>query len=221
AGFVGAAVSLKCWAAQRRGANCPPVSTFADAQSLLADVRAGLDGVGAQRPSAIIIGSLGRVGAGALDFCAAQEVTTTNWDLAETKRGAPYPEVLAHDIFLNCILAAPGCPVFVPATAGTATRQLCVIGDIACDPASEFSPIKVNRQTTTWHAPARRVHQNPPLDVVAIDNLPSLLPLESSLDFAAQLLPSLLALDDPGGGVWARAKTLFDRHIQTLSHSAP
>ncbi|MFV2002075.1 MAG: saccharopine dehydrogenase, partial [Paracoccaceae bacterium] len=34
AGFVGAAVSLKCWAAQKRGANCPPVSTFADAQSL-------------------------------------------------------------------------------------------------------------------------------------------------------------------------------------------
>ena len=55
-----------------------------------------------------------------------------------------------------------------------------MIGDIACDPDSDFSPIKVYDRTTDWDAPALRVHDDPPLDVTAIDNLPSLLPVESS-----------------------------------------
>jgi saccharopine dehydrogenase (NAD+, L-lysine-forming) len=57
------------------------------------------------------------------------------------------------------------------------------------------------------------VHDDPPLDVMAIDNLPSLLPRESSEDFAAQLLPHLLGLHALDSGVWARAKTTFDANI--------
>ena len=112
------------------------------------------------------------------------------------------------------ILARPGCPVFVPADApGMADRALRVIGDIACDPTSDFSPVKVYDRVTDWAAPALRVHDDPPLDVTAIDNLPSLLPVESSEDFAAQLLPHLLALDAPETGVWGRAAAEFARHI--------
>jgi saccharopine dehydrogenase (NAD+, L-lysine-forming) len=124
-------------------------------------------------------------------------------------------------VFLNCILARPGCPVFVPASARTAARKLRVIGDIACDPTSDFSPIKVYDRVTTWSEPALRVHADPPLDVTAIDNLPSLLPLESSADFAAQLLPSLLTLPDLDHGVWGRAKALFDSHTTDLPGSMP
>ena len=55
-----------------------------------------------------------------------------------------------------------------------------MIGDIACDPTSDFSPIKVYDRATDWDAPALRVARHPPLDVTAIDNLPSLLPVEIS-----------------------------------------
>jgi saccharopine dehydrogenase (NAD+, L-lysine-forming) len=51
-------------------------------------------------------------------------------------------------------------------------------------PDSDFSPIKVYDRTTTWDVPALRVHDQPILDVTAIDNLPSILPAESSEDFA-------------------------------------
>jgi saccharopine dehydrogenase (NAD+, L-lysine-forming) len=88
-----------------------------------------------------------------------------------------------------------------------------VIGDIACDPTSDFSPVKVYDRATDWAAPVLRVAVDPPLDVMAIDNLPSLLPRESSEDFAGQLLPSLLALSDLSGGVWGRAKKVFDTHV--------
>ena len=46
---------------------------------------------------------------------------------------------------------------------------------------------------------------------MAIDNLPSLLPVESSQDFAAQLLPHLQGLDRLDQGVWARAEAEFRR----------
>lgn len=212
AGYAGAAVALKCWAALKQGDFCEPVATYGNADSLIDDVSADLNSTLLPRPTAIVVGALGRVGTGARDLCKALDVKTTDWDMAETADGGPFPGILEHDIFLNAILASPGCPVFVPATAKTDPRRLSVIGDIACDPASEFSPIKVYDRVTSWDEPALRVHENPPLDVTAIDNLPSLLPVESSHDYAKQLLPSLQALTDLNSGVWARTKAEFDRH---------
>ncbi|WP_147127153.1 saccharopine dehydrogenase [Shimia ponticola] len=214
AGYAGAAVALKCWADAQRGGICGPVGSYDSSTALLADLQADLSGL-FTRPSALIIGALGRVGTGAADLCTHMGIAPTRWDMAETASGGPFPEVLAHDIFLNCILARPGTPVFVPASAKVAPRKLSVIGDIACDPTSDFSPIKVYDTVTTWDAPALRVHDTPVLDVTAIDNLPSMLPVESSEDFAGQLLPHLAALSDIDAGVWGRAKATFDRHIAT------
>ena len=211
AGFAGAALSLKAWAAQRSGGLIGRVQKYPGRDALLADLARDMDGLAC--PRALVIGALGRVGTGASDLCQAMDVPVTKWDMAETASGGPFAEVLAHEIFLNCILARPGCPVFVPASAKTDLRQLTVIGDIACDPTSDFSPIKVYDRATDWDAPALRVAENPPLDVMAIDNLPSLLPVESSEDYAAQLLPSLLTLGDLGAGVWGRAKAQFDNHV--------
>lgn len=214
AGYAGAAVSLKCWAAQQRGGLAGEISKYPGKSALIAEL--ARETAGSARPRAIIIGALGRVGSGAADLCSALGVATTKWDMAETASGGPFPEVLQHEIFLNAILARPGCPVFVPASAKTAPRKLTVIGDISCDPTSDFSPIKVYDRATDWAAPALRVHDAPPLDVMAIDNLPSLLPVESSEDYAAQLLPSLLTLGTLDAGVWGRARAEFDRHTSHL-----
>lgn len=212
AGYAGAAVAIKCWAAQQKGALAGPVSKYAGKAALLADLTADLPA--AKRPRAIIIGALGRVGTGAADLCGAMGLEVTKWDIAETASGGPFPEILAHEIFLNCILARPGCPVFVPASAIADTaRKLTVIGDIACDPTSDFSPIKVYNRTTEWAEPALRVADDPVLDVTAIDNLPSLLPVESSIDYAAQLLPTLAQLGAIDTGVWARAKMEYLAHV--------
>ena len=214
AGYAGAAVSLRVWAAQQRGGIAGRVAKYPNKTALLDDLNRELGTL--MRPRAIVIGALGRVGTGASDLCSAMGVPVTKWDMAETASGGPFPEILQHEIFLNCILARPGCPVFVPASAKTDPRKLTVIGDIACDPTSDFSPIKVYDRVTEWEAPALRVHDTPPLDVTAIDNLPSLLPLESSEDYAAQLLPSLLTLGNLDQGVWARAKAEYDRHSAAL-----
>lgn len=214
AGYAGAAVALKCWIAQQKGQIAGPVAPYASSNHLIADLQSDLVATGTHRPTALIIGALGRVGTGAADLCTVMGIPTTRWDMAETAHGGPFPEILAHDVFFNCILARPGTPVFVPSDAVHMPRRLSVIGDIACDPDSDFSPIKVYDRTTTWDAPALRVHAAPVLDVTAIDNLPSMLPVESSEDYADQLLPSLLTLADLDAGVWARAKETFD-HAMT------
>lgn len=213
AGYAGAAVSLMAWAAQRAGGLCPPVESYPDKDALLADLAARLDATATDRPTAIVIGALGRVGTGAADLCEAMRVPTTKWDMAETAQGGPFPEILTHDLFLNCIFARPGTPVFVPNSALGTKRRLTVIGDVACDPDSDYNPIPVYSAATTWDAPVTRVHDDPPLDVMAIDNLPSLLPLESSQDYASQLLPSLQSLDKLDQGVWARAEATFKEHL--------
>ena len=217
AGYAGAAVALKCWAAQQRGGICGPVGTYPNKDALAAELRAELDGTGKPRPRAIVIGAKGRVGSGAADLCAEMGVRVTKWDMAETASGGPFPEILLHEIFLNAILAQPGCQVFVPESAKNPGRALTVIGDIACDPTSAFSPIKVYDRTTTWAEPALRVATAPPLDVTAIDNLPSMLPRESSIDYATQLLPVLQQLDAIDAGPWGRAATIYDTHLKGLS----
>ena len=213
AGYAGAAVTLKAWVAQQRDEICGPVGVYPGKDALLSELGGQLDALDAPRPRAIVIGALGRVGTGAADLCEALGVAVTKWDMAETAGGGPFPEILEHDLFLNCIFARPGTPVFVPKSALTAPRRLSAIGDVACDPNSDYNPVPIYDRATTWEAPVLRVAENPVLDVMAIDNLPSMLPVESSRDYAAQLLPSLLTLDDPDGGVWGRARATFDNHV--------
>ncbi|WJS84891.1 saccharopine dehydrogenase [Paracoccus sp. TOH] len=217
AGYAGAAVSLKAWAAQRRGGLCGPVQAWHNRELLLEELRAELDATGAARPRAIVVGALGRVGSGASDLLAAMGAPVTRWDMAETAGGGPFPEILAHELFVNCILAGPDSPVLVPPDAVDPARLLTVIGDVACDPTSAFNPVRVYERVTDWAHPAIRVAGRPPLDVMAIDNLPSLLPRESTLDYAGQLLPVLEALDRIDEGPWDRARQLFARHLAALA----
>lgn len=212
AGYAGAAVALKAWSAQRRIEPPAALSSYASAKALLSELQADLSGNLVQ-PSALIIGALGRVGQGARDLCAEIGIAATLWDQAETAKGGPFPQVLAHEILLNCVLARPGTPIFAPPLILNAPRNLCVIGDIACDPGSDYNPIPLYGAATTWAAPTIRVADTPPLDITAIDNLPSLLPLDASEEFAAQLLPSLLRLGDLTQEPWTHAAAIFAEQV--------
>lgn len=214
AGFAGAAVSLKAWVAQQRQRLCGSVTDYPNKQALVSELEYELTYVRGQKPKAIIIGALGRVGTGATELCRSLGVQVTPWDIEETQHGGPFPEVLEHDVFLNCIVANEGVPAFVPSSALTSPRTLGVVGDIACDPGSQYNPIPLYNQVTTWDTPVTRVCNQPVLDIMAIDNLPSLLPLESSLDFSAQLLPALLQLNNLDAGVWGKAEEIFMQKSQ-------
>ncbi|MDG1879644.1 MAG: saccharopine dehydrogenase, partial [Paracoccaceae bacterium] len=157
---------------------------------------------------------LGRVGKGATELAKNLGLKVTNWDINETKQGGPFPEILNHNIFINCILARPGVPIFVPSSAINSSRELSVISDVSCDPDSPYNPIPIYNTATSFANPVIRVtDKKTPLDVTAIDNLPSMLPVESSKDFAAQLLPTLFELKNIKQGVWANAHKIYLKHL--------
>lgn len=224
AGFAGAAVGLKVWIAQQQGSQKGPssIGVYPSRKALVDELKKELNTIlsakkSATAPSAIVIGALGRVGTGACDLMETLGLKVTKWDMPETASGGPFPQIMQHNIFVNCILAGPQVPVFVPKSAVNGPRCLTVIADISCDPSSNFNPIPIYSQASTFTDPVTRVAAMPtPLDVTAIDNLPSMLPVESSQDYAAQLLPYLLQLDEIDKGVWARAHTLFNKHVTLL-----
>jgi saccharopine dehydrogenase (NAD+, L-lysine-forming) len=210
AGFAGAAASLKAYADQQNIKGiCGPISVFENKDSMVDNVKNELLNVENKFPKILVVGALGRVGTGAIDFCESLGLTVTKWDIEETKNGEPFPEILEHELFLNCILAKPGGPVFIRNKHLNTIRKLRIIGDISCDPDSSFNPIPIYSSATNWDVPVVRTHALQTLDVMAIDNLPSLLPYESSVDFSRQLLPLLLDLNEPANSVWKRAEETF------------
>lgn len=216
AGYAGAAVGLMAWIAQQADHPLGAINVYDGIDALLKDLKARSRDI-TSAPNAIIIGARGRVGSGAADLCDAMGMPTTLWDIDETKNGGPFPEILEHDMFVNCILANPKVPVFVPQSAIKAKRKLSVIADVSCDPSSDYNPVPVYDHSTTFAEPLVNVTTSPtPLDVMAIDNLPSMLPVESSTDYAAQLLPHLATLDRIDDGVWGRAAKTFHHHASLV-----
>ena len=217
AGYAGAALGLRLWAGLEDGERpgLAAIAPFKNRDDLVAYVKAALAG---RSPRALITGALGRCGSGARDMCAAAGVEATGWDMAETASGGPFPEILEHDVFVNAVLASPSCPIFVPATApDDAGRRLTAIADVSCDPTSPYNPIPVYNRSTTFDEPAVLVTDAPrPLAVMAIDHLPSLLPVESTEDYSAQLLPALMTLDGDRDGIWSRARAAFDEAVGRL-----
>lgn len=80
-----------------------------------------------------------------------------------------------------------------------------------------FCSINTTFSTPTVTVP---VSSGPPLSVISIDHLPSLLPREASEAFSSALLPSLLQLKDAKTArVWQQAEALFIEKVATLPQS--
>ncbi|WP_282703940.1 saccharopine dehydrogenase [Streptomyces sp. CC219B] len=164
--------------------------------------------------TALVIGALGRSGRGARAAFAAAGTEPTCWDLAET-RDLDRPALLAHDVMVNAVLATTPVPPFLrDEDLDDPARRLRTLCDVTCDVGSPLNVLPVYDRTTDWTEPARRLREDPPLDLIAIDNLPSLLPKESSTDFSAALLPQLL--DFATGAPWARCLDRFHQACREL-----
>ncbi|VUC27992.1 unnamed protein product [Clonostachys rosea] len=232
AGYAGAAVALLSWSHQilSPGLEQPAVPAFDSVSALVSQVKTTLaPAIKANQgnlPRVIIIGALGRCGSGAVDHCLAAGIPETSilkWDIAETKRGGPFPEIPASDIFINCVYLGPNAaPPFTTLEALSGPeRRLRVICDVSCDPNSENNPIPIYSSYSSFDKPTVSVSGSlpgPELRVVAIDHLPTLVARESSDEYSQLLLPSLLTLNHRNDeGVWKRANAVFDKKVAELS----
>ncbi|MEU1853227.1 saccharopine dehydrogenase [Streptomyces sp. NPDC019990] len=199
AGYLGAALAVL----QHRGRlRAPLVPTTKDRLDETLK-----PGAGDPEFSGLVIGALGRSGRGARTAFAAAGADPTCWDLAET-RDLDRDALLRHDVMVNAVLATTPVPPFLrEQDLDTPDRHLRTLCDVTCDVGSPLNVLPVYDDTTDWVEPVRRLWEEPPLDLIAIDNLPSLLPLESSTDFSAALLPHLLDFDV--SGPWGRCLDRF------------
>ncbi|EXF74046.1 alanine dehydrogenase/PNT domain-containing protein [Colletotrichum fioriniae PJ7] len=235
AGFSGAALALENWAWQltHPGEPFPAVEAYPNEDALIVDVKKALDeGIAkaGRKPRVIVIGALGRCGSGAVEMAKRAGVEDiVRWDMEETKNPGPYKEITDADIFVNCIylsvrLAEPQADHARLAFLNRESlqvpgRNLSVICDVSADTTNPHNPIPVYTVATTFDKPTVPVEglENPPLSVISIDHLPSLLPRESSEAFSNDLLPTLLNLKDwRNDSVWARAEKLFQDKVALL-----
>lgn len=226
AGYAGAAVALLAWSHQVVHPNTPvpSIPEYPSATALIADVKAcvasALQHNGNQHPHILVMGVLGRSGSGAVDFCLAAGLPESNlmkWDVADTVCGGPFPEIAASDIFINCMWDFSIVPAFITFFSLTQPgRKLRVACEVSLDPENRNplgynKPMPIYRERSTFIQPTIPVHvqgDGPPLTVISIDNLPSLVAREASEAFSELLLPSLMTVDRREG-VWARAERKF------------
>lgn len=202
AGYVGTALAVL----HHRGRLVPPLHPTS-MESLTGRLRSPTPG---PAPKALVIGALGRSGTGARDALQAAGLTPTCWDIAET-RSLDVAALLDHDILVNAVLVTePVVPFLTRALLAQRLRRLATIADVTCDVTAAGNVLPIYDRTTSWSEPVLRLGDGRgPLDVIAIDNLPSLLPKESSVAFSAQLAPHLMALGDDPARTWQRCLHIF------------
>lgn len=226
AGFVGAALGLDVFSHQRLAPTSeayPEATPYPDSKSLVRHVRNRLEeavGGGPETCRAIVIGALGRVGSGAVDLLERVGLEPARWDLAETRGGGPFAEILDYDLLVNAVLVTKRIPPFLTdELLDRRPRQLSVIADVSCDVTSPFNPLPVYDRPTTLAAPSLRIREPhddaSAVDVMAVDALPGLLPREASEAFAADLFPHFEDLP-AGDGVWPRAEDLFRDFLRKI-----
>lgn len=147
----------------------------------------------------IVIGSMGRSGHGAVDCLKSLGWQVTGWDKLDTNVGGPFREILNYDLFVNCVLAMGDIPPFITQEILADNQNLKVISDVSCDPDSDCNMIPLYQTATTLDLPFHLIkNAKEDIKLIAIDNLPSVLPYESSVDFSSQLTPYLVEFDMKG-----------------------
>lgn len=217
AGYMGAALGVLHLA----GALAAPLVPMAKEELDAELERAGR--AGADQLLALVTGALGRSGRGARQALETAGLPTTGWDRKETQ-DLHKQALLGHDLLVNCVVTHTPTAPFVERADLDHERRLRVLADVTCDVTGPTNMLPVNTAITTWEAPVRRLHDgvpehgSAPLEVIAIDNLPSLLPREASESFSADLTPHLLGLAEEGGpsGPWRAAARAFDEALATL-----
>lgn len=220
AGFAGAAFALDRFFHKQNKENIYELQSFPSVTKLKNHISIKREKATFKNPKCIIIGSLGRCGKGAEELLKMFDIKITSWDYQETKGGGPFLEILEHDIFINAALINKKIPPFLNNDIFINNNSnLSIISDVSCDPNSDLNPIPLYKKTTTWDKPFLEIENIKDLEVLSVDNLPSTLPRESSIDFSKQLFPHLKELitsKDRLPTPFENALSVFKSHINEI-----
>jgi saccharopine dehydrogenase (NAD+, L-lysine-forming) len=127
----------------------------------------------------ICIIGLGNCGSGCIYL-----LDILNLNYIKLNRNSDKSNLIDYDIILNCINLTSDIGIWFD--INTNFYKDIVICDISCDYNNIFNPIKIYNCKTLWSEPVYQYNNF--VDIIAIDNLPSMLPLDSSTYFSNKLV---------------------------------
>lgn len=158
-------------------------------------------------PSIAVVGIHGRCGQG---VCNVLNILRIKYDGYTSEHKKTYLE--KYDIVFNCIYLTKYIhPWF---THNTNFKKPIIICDISCDPYHEYNPIQIYNEPTTWENPVYQYNDN--VSIIAIDNLPSLVPNESSIYFSNKMVELLLLKSNDTQHIWKRNLKTYDSSIKSI-----
>ena len=113
-----------------------------------------------------------------------------------------------YDIIFNCIKLDENLNETWFHYTTNYIKPITII-DISCDYIKSNNPIKIYNQSTSWETPV--YSYNKYVDIIAIDNLPSLLPRDSSIYFSNKC--KKLLIDSIESQVWINNKNIYMNKI--------
>ncbi|MCX4140715.1 alanine dehydrogenase/PNT domain protein [Paraburkholderia sp. SEWSISQ10-3 4] len=190
AGLCAATACLDIWKqrqCERTGAYRVPLQ-FASCAELVAYARS-LVTAHVPIPRILVVGHRGKSGSGVahlldevgLGFDRSPKITN---DYIQRR-------ALLHqyDIIFNCIKLSKDTPIFLSKDMINADTRIALIGDVSCEPTHPDNPIPIYSAPTNFAQPVFRTPEG--IDVMAIDNITAMLPVECSQILSEQIFPYL------------------------------
>ena len=203
AGLVGATLGLQEFQLIHQGKHLENLQAFQSFESMITSIQSL-----PILPKIIVLGANGRCGSG---VCSV--LNTLHIPFTTLNKNDSIPDLYEFDIIFNCILLDPSYSTiwFSKESILNYSGNPIVIVDISCDYSKPNNPIQIYKEATTWRNPVYKPCEK--ISIIAIENLPSLLPKESSIHFSQQFTKLLLENDET---LWLSNKNYFLTQLQNL-----
>lgn len=150
-----------------------------------------------------VIGANGRCGSSVCKVLDMLEISYIKYNRNDKKTKLEY-----YDIIYNCITLDIELNETWIDMNTSYIKQITIV-DISCDNSRINNPIKLNNKSTSWEEPVITYNSN--VDIISIDNLPSLLPKESSDDFSIRFYELLIKFHIKNNKIWLNNKKIYEK----------
>jgi saccharopine dehydrogenase (NAD+, L-lysine-forming) len=159
--------------------------------------------------SIALIGSSGNCGRGSQLLLSKYN---SHIKITSLNRNDPKLDLYQYDLIINCIFLNEYIPPFITSQDLDKFNKKTTIVDISCDPNHIYNPLPIYNQPGTWENCVIPINSN--VSVISLDNLPSLLPRQSSIYFSNILQLLLSDFDTDSKQIWNRAKQFYLKTIE-------
>lgn len=190
AGLAAATACLDVWKQKqyKNTVHYTVPAQFPSVGELFAYARSLIDG-DFRPPRTLVIGHRGKSGSGVtrlldevgLEYNCSPKITQERADLRKRLHD--------YELIFNCIKLSDDTPLFLSDAMIGPHTKIQLIGDISCEATHPGNPLPLYSAPTSFAAPVCRTKTG--IDIMAIDNVTAMLPVECSQILSEQIFPYL------------------------------